>query len=43
MFTLDFSVFVSALWPVVSIGLGCVLALVLITAMVQPFRNWVEK
>lgn len=39
----DFSVFVSALWPIVAVGLGCILAVVIITAMVQPFRDWVEK
>jgi hypothetical protein len=42
-FIQDFSVFISALWPVVAVGLGCVLAVVLIAAMVQPFRSWVEK
>ena len=43
MLVTDFSVFVSALWPVVAIGLGCVVAVVLIASMVQPFRDWVEK
>ena len=43
MFLTDFSVFISALWPVVAVGLGCILAVVIITAMVRPFRDWVDR
>lgn len=39
----DFSMFISALWPVLAVGLGCILAVVMIAAMVQPFRDWVER
>jgi len=39
----DVSAFVSALWPVVSMGLGFVLAVVLIVSMIRPFREWAEK